>query len=322
MTTHKTSKQNHTDNNGGTPHSSLAANDHAEVQASAEQAGKFRAAYESLAAERAALPEDGLVHINVDIPTAVNTALGNFPVIQKFAAEAKGLPGFDMNTIEKLDVYAEGLAFAQMLYNAASKPVPVVPDLADEVAKERQKLLASAEALAARGYLDATRLRDLKGGPGYKNIAYDVGTLVAMMRAAWPQIEGKTAVTQDELTNAQVLTEKLLLSLAAREQQNAASTAAADERSRAFTLFSNAYDQVRRAATYLHWGESIDDIAPSFYNGRAAGGGHTATAAAPPDAPATAAAPAAAAAPAKPADGAAAQPGMPGASPFANGSAQ
>ncbi len=40
-------------------------------------------------------------------------------------------------------------------------------------------------------------------------------------------------------------------------------------RARAFTLFSRAYDQVRRAVNVLRWDEGdADSIAPSLYAGR------------------------------------------------------
>ncbi len=103
------------------------------------------------------------------------------------------------------------------------------------------------------------------------------------------------------------------MSVAAREQRDAAKNAAADQRERAFTLFANAYDQVHRAATYLHWGESIDHIAPSIYTGAAAHKAATA-ATAPAD---TKAGDKPAASPATPGNGAAQPtPGMPGTSPF------
>ncbi|MFS8069892.1 MAG: hypothetical protein ACMG6S_26300, partial [Byssovorax sp.] len=44
---------------------------------------------------------------------------------------------------------------------------------------------------------------------------------------------------------------------------------AADRKLRAFTLFTNAYDQVRRGVMYLRWDEGdADSLAPSLYKGR------------------------------------------------------
>ena len=60
-----------------------------------------------------------------------------------------------------------------------------------------------------------------------------------------------------------------------------------ERRVRAYTLFVRAYDQCRRAATYLRWGEEdADEIAPSLFANRGGrkGGveGEGAEAAAPP----------------------------------------
>lgn len=43
----------------------------------------------------------------------------------------------------------------------------------------------------------------------------------------------------------------------------------AERRQRAFTLFANAYDQCRRAATYLRWNEGdADELVASLHGGR------------------------------------------------------
>lgn len=42
-----------------------------------------------------------------------------------------------------------------------------------------------------------------------------------------------------------------------------------ERRQRAFTLFARAYDECRRAATYLRWQEGdADELVPSLYSGR------------------------------------------------------
>jgi hypothetical protein len=41
------------------------------------------------------------------------------------------------------------------------------------------------------------------------------------------------------------------------------------QRQRNFTLFANAYDQVRRAISYLQWDDDdLEKVAPSLYGGR------------------------------------------------------
>jgi hypothetical protein len=129
-------------------------------------------------------------------------------------------------------------------------------------------LLSDATALAKRGVLDAQKLRELKGGPGYKNIAFDLLTLVAMFRDKWSVLEGKTLIQPKELKDAQMLADRLISAVGEREQ-TPAQAIEAERRQRAFSLFVKAYDQARRAISYLRWEQGdVDSIAPSLYSGR------------------------------------------------------
>ena len=84
------------------------------------------------------------------------------------------------------------------------------------------------------------------------------------------KIEHKTAATAEEVHRAGDLGPLLLAALGVREHGTTATPAeAADRKVRAFTLFTTAYDQVRRAVTYLRWNEGDgDSLAPSLYKGR------------------------------------------------------
>jgi hypothetical protein len=62
-----------------------------------------------------------------------------------------------------------------------------------------------------------------------------------------------------------------LRAIGEKEQAPAVVADASARRARAFTLFVRAYDQVRRAVTYLRWeDDDADLIAPSLYRGRGA----------------------------------------------------
>jgi hypothetical protein len=85
---------------------------------------------------------------------------------------------------------------------------------------------------------------------------------------------------------------ELLAALGVREHGVAPGPSeAADRRARAFTLFVDAYDQTRRAVTYLRWKEDdVETIAPSLYKGRGGRGASSSdTDAAQPAQPGTAA---------------------------------
>ena len=185
--------------------------------------------------------------------------------------------------------------------------------------------MADATALARRGLVDSKAINELKGGNGFLNVGSDVGVLVRMLRERWSEIKGKSAIQTEELDEAEQLFERITLAYAERSQQPVRAAAAADDRTRAYSLLLDAYDQARRAISYVRWEENdVEKFAPSLWSGR---GGRGSAKAAPADHGAGGGVDGAKP---KPADGAApgtapaipatpVSPGMPGGSPFANG---
>jgi hypothetical protein len=96
--------------------------------------------------------------------------------------------------------------------------------------------------------------------------------LASLLKDNWTLIEGKCAVQMGELEHALKLAARILRVVGLREQAPVVAAAAAEMRLRAFTLFSCAYDDARRAVIFLRWHEGdADTIAPSLYAGRSNG---------------------------------------------------
>jgi hypothetical protein len=132
-------------------------------------------------------------------------------------------------------------------------------------------LYSDAVALVNRGLLNGDRLIEFKTAVGYKNLAFDLMGLAALLRGSWDQIVGKSALQLAELDRAELLGEQLVTAIGTREQAPAVASEVAQQRQRVFTLFLRSYDQVRRAVSYLRWNEDdVDDICPSLYAGRVA----------------------------------------------------
>jgi len=233
------------------------------------QEPRFEAAYDRLLPEIDALPASALVVINIDVPSAVTSAIGAWREISTLRSElAAKLKDFDLAQFDKLEAYALATGHAHALYMAASAPAGLT-QLSEEVAKVRELLLSDAVALAKRGVFDGQKLKELKGPPGYKNIAFDLLALVAMFREKWSVLDGKTLIQPAELKAAQLLADRLISAVGEREQTPVQAVDAAERRQRAFSLFVNAYDQARRAIQYVRWAEGdVDSIAPSLYSGR------------------------------------------------------
>jgi hypothetical protein len=152
--------------------------------------------------------------------------------------------------------------------NASSAPEAIV-ELNEKGMQLRNTLYADAVALATRNLISGDRIGEFKANIGYKNLAFDLMALAGVLRGSWDKISSKTAITTDDLDQAELIGDQLVSAVGSREDAPAAIADVSAQRQRNFTLFLNAYDQVRRAVTFLRWDEDdIDRIAPSLYAGR------------------------------------------------------
>jgi hypothetical protein len=231
----------------------------------------FEDPYNAILPEMKALSPAELVPITIDLPAAVTTVLGVEPEVAALGDRIAKLPEFDVKLPQKLGVYAMALSHAQTLHAMASAPASAIKPLSDEGTALREMLFTDASALVQRNLMDGSQLKDLKGVVGYKNLAFDLQILAQAFRNAAETIQGKCATQPAEVNRANEIAAKLLKLVGLQEQGPASVVATADTRMRAFTLFVNAYDQVRRAVSYLRWEErDVDEITPSLYAGRAA----------------------------------------------------
>jgi hypothetical protein len=179
------------------------------------------------------------------------------------------LPKFDSSQFDQLEQYALAAAHSHGKLLAASSPPEALVELNAKAMTLRDMLYTDAVALAGRGIISGERIGDFKANVGYKNITYDLVGLAALLKENWDKISSKTAIQMSELDAAETLAGQLVFALGAREQVSAIVGDVAVQRQRNFTLFAQAYDQVRRAISFLRWNdEDVDRIAPSLYGGR------------------------------------------------------
>jgi hypothetical protein len=229
-------------------------------------ATEFAAGFARVEAEVRAVPESSVLAINIDVPSAVATVLGALREIRGFRDQFAQLLGFDLVRFDKLRDYTLALAHTQTMFRVASSPSDGVSDLADQVAALRDTLQADAMALAKRKILDEGQVMKLRGGSGYKNMAFEVAGLVRLFRDHWDGIQGNSGLKFEELEPAGELAQELVTAVGLKEQAPAAADAVSLLRQQAFSLFMNAYDDARRGVSYLRWNEGdVDDIAPSLF---------------------------------------------------------
>jgi hypothetical protein len=275
---------------------------------------EFVEGFRRVEAEIRAVPDNELISINVDVPSAIASVLGTLPELNALRPQFAGLIGFDLTRVDKLRDYALALGHTHAMYRAAAGPSDGLSAMANELIELRDVLQADAMALAKRKVLDEAQVTKLRSGVGYKNIAFEVVGLIGLFRERWDSIKGRTLIQPEELEHAGRRAQELVTAVGLKEQAPAMVGAAAAVRQRAFTLFSSAYDEARRAVAYLRWHQNdADTIAPSLFAGRVRrGSDDTATDETAPNGTPVPVVPAA-----TPAQAAAAPVGMPNSSPFA-----
>lgn len=240
--------------------------------AAAARPGVPKEAAEAFAQARAeigALDRAALVAINLDIPRAVAIAVAAIPHIAAQRPHiVEQLPKLDLRSVDKLGTYALAAWYAHLL----ALPTTTEAELAallKEATPLREALLVAAEALAHKGLLDAKSVADIRAGQGNLDKANDLVALAALFSAAWPRVGQRTAIEQSEVERAAELGPAILVALGAREPLGVDvpdPSEPAEQRKRAFTLFYRAYEECRRAVSYLRWHEGdAESIAPSLH---------------------------------------------------------
>jgi hypothetical protein len=233
---------------------------------------KFEEAYKRVEPDLLALSPEEIAPINLDIASAVATVLFLWAGILKLRDTiVRVLIGFDIARFDKLEDYAMALGHANTMHLIATQPPDELQAIHDESAAMRETLYTDTMALVRRGFIKEASIKELKGLTGYKNIAVDLQILATLLKANWPTIEGKCGIQMSELDHALKLSTVMFGIVGFSDNGSDAQAATADMRARAFTLFTRAYDDARRAVIFLRWHEGdADSIAPSLHPGKSA----------------------------------------------------
>lgn len=204
-------------------------------------------------------------------PVGIVTAA--LPQIREYAPEIQqAVRELDLAAINKLEKYAFALYHTHALFLGSGEATSELQQAVEQGVKLRQLLLADANTLAGRGLIEPSRLKRMQGPVGFNNIGTDLATLNAVLKDSWPKIQGKTAVTLQEIEQALRLSQQIIVGVGARTQGGVIVSTASDLRLRAFTLLARHYDKIRRAVSFLRWdNEDAEKVAPSLYSGRGGG---------------------------------------------------
>jgi hypothetical protein len=211
-----------------------------------------------------------LVAINIDVPTAVATALRALPAILALRGDViRELPCFDIGNFDQLETYARAAEHAYAQRVEPSAAADVLASL-----RERGKGLGSTLHREARILLDRGLIPSLcafNGRANAKQLGDELLAISQQLRQHWETIASRTAIQLSELDQAERLAHQLLVAWGEKEQARTARAQEAELCQRHFTLFVRAYAQIRRAVAYLRWDRNPDKVAPSLYKARRAG---------------------------------------------------
>jgi hypothetical protein len=228
---------------------------------------RYREAFEATAGDRAALADEDLVTINIDIGASVQIALASVPRVAPLRAEIVALP-VKHELIDKLELYARAAGHSHGVYQVASAPPEELNALYEDAVKRRATLRSDVQNLVNHGLVPADSLGGIQGETGYRNVGYDLIGLVAILRNAEEKVRNRTATLPEERDQAEFVAGQLLDVVARRDGNITVPAGIALDRQRAFTLLLRAYDETRRAVTFLRWGGEADKLAPSLYTSR------------------------------------------------------
>jgi hypothetical protein len=200
-----------------------------------------------------ALPSERVEKNYLDIPTAVTTILGAIPAIKALRPEfEEHLPTFPMELFDQLETRALALDYVDTMYRMSTKQLEPLPQLLARGAQQLVILKGEADYAVLRNLMDGKPLAELDSSTSHRAVASNLFALTYLLRTNWPAIEGKTALTMQEISEAEQTADHIVTGLGARKQAAYGTDATADLRDRFFTLMIEAHDRVRGSLQYLY----------------------------------------------------------------------
>ena len=216
-----------------------------------------------------AVPQNQVRSINLDITSLVGVVLGAVQRSAPYVARLTALPEYEIDLVNQLEDLTRALMHAHVLYGGSTVVAGPILAHAERASDLREQFWLDAQVMLRRKAIHPSALDDIKGGKGYRNMSHELLTLAAVIRKAWPQMQGKTSITEEELDEADSIGMLILQEFSDRDNAEAQTAEAALLRSRTYTLVLRAYDELRRGLAFLrHTEGDLETIAPSPYSGK------------------------------------------------------
>lgn len=228
----------------------------------------FTRSYQDLRPKLDLITSDATLQIRHDIEASVLLALGVASAVARYREEARAQ--LDERAAEAFDLLgpaAQACGRAHADHQVALHGADL-ESMAGSLSDVRAVLRLEAIALVQGKVMPGSVLQELKGGTGYRDLAFDVLQLASVFRGRWAEVEAHTALAMVEIDRAEAAANAFLTTLA-ENQQRVGTSPSADIRRRAYTFLVRTYEEVRRAMTFLRWDAGdVDELVPPLSSGR------------------------------------------------------
>jgi len=224
-----------------------------------------RSALEALLPRLLAQPEAELVQPKADVQVMALVARGvarnqfadpEGEVRRRFAALGE-IDEYDDSCCDDLLAAADACWTAGRLksaVDAAKTTAMLPPDVAAEATEVRNRMFKVAEYYLADHPVDAVTIVYIRAGSGYLDTMNDLGDLADLYIKYYGVLSTDVKYYRStDLTDARRLVRTMMDAMGLSEIEGVSPT---ELRQRAWTFLNQTYDQVRRGATFLYWGES------------------------------------------------------------------
>ena len=216
-----------------------------------------KAAYEEVKAMLLSFALERRPRLRLEARHAADTVLATLPRIDPYRDRLAALPGDEIEAIGLLSKLAKALQWIEAGHG--KEPGHALRELAEEGFEHRSMLDEAARPLASKGLVGVDRLDAIGNSRGYRNLAADLLAFARLYGDAWPKVDGKTSVTDDDVKRSKDLYDRLMKSLLARQgapPDDGAEPAPSQLRERALWLLRERYREVRVGLSYLCGSES------------------------------------------------------------------
>jgi hypothetical protein len=237
-----------------------------EVEGSEQEYRRFLPAAEAVAAAE-------VKAFRADASLAHHNALeGVKNVFEHEATLRKDLPHEDLDALRSVPSLCLAVSFAALKVDGTPEAASTTREDLRAARGLRRKLLKGFDALTEAGFFTAKEHAAIVAGRGPIDVADDCVQLASKLRAKWPEIRTKTAITAAEIARAAELGTSLYARFkSARAKTSRARTgdaaAAADVRDRLWTLALTRSDRLWSVGALL-FGRAVDDYVPSLQSSR------------------------------------------------------